>query len=268
MLRVGITLGSSAIMAPRYLVPAVKRAFEIIELLASRDAGSSISEIRRELHLPLSSVATIVYTLTDLGFLERDEQTSRYRLSVKMFGIARRALDRTDLVAQCHGLLEELVRTSNLTGHLAVLRGMESMYVDRISSEGLVQFQSYVGLRWPAHTSAVGKALLAFQSKGEMRRLLEGMSLRKMTPYTITSKRVLQKQLEQFRQRGYSWEVNEGEVGIGCVAAPVFDHRRQVVAAVSVTGTAHQIARARVPALGALVKRFARQMSVRLGWVA
>src|SRR5690242_458364 len=136
-------------MAARYLVPAVKRAFEIIELLATRDAGASISEIRRDLHLPLSSVATIVYTLADLGFLERDEQTSRYRLSVKMFGIARRALDRTNLVAQCRGLLEELVGTSNLTGHLAVLRGTESMYVDRVQGNGFVQFQSYVGMRWP-----------------------------------------------------------------------------------------------------------------------
>ena len=67
-------------MAQRYQVPAVKRAFEIIELLATRDAGAGISEIRRALQLPLSSVAAIVYTLTDLGFFERDERTSRYRL--------------------------------------------------------------------------------------------------------------------------------------------------------------------------------------------
>ena len=88
-------------MAQRYQVPAVKRAFEIIELLATRDAGAGISEIRRALQLPLSSVAAIVYTLTDLGFFERDERTSRYRLSVKLFGIARRALDRMDLVGRC-----------------------------------------------------------------------------------------------------------------------------------------------------------------------
>jgi IclR family transcriptional regulator, KDG regulon repressor len=252
-------------MAARYLVPAVKRAFGIIEWLATRDAGGSISEIRRELQLPLSSVATIIYTLADLGFLERDPEISRYRLSVKMFGIARRALDRTDLVAHCHGLLEELVRDSKLSGHLAVLRGTESMYVDRVQSDGFVQFQSYVGLRWPAHTSAVGKALLAFQPKPELRRLVQGMTLRKVTPYTITSKRLLQRQLGEIQGRGYAWELNEGEVGIGCVAAPIFDHRHQVVAALSLTGTAHQITRARIARLGSSVKRFARQMSVRLG---
>ncbi len=254
-------------MATRYMVPAVKRAFEIIELLARRDPGASISEIGRELGLPLSSVATIVYTLTDLGFLERDEQTARYRLSVKMYGIARRAMDRMDLVAQCHSLLEELVRTSRLTCHLAVLRGAESMYVDRMPGDGLVQFQSYIGMRWPVHTSAVGKALLAFQPKAELQRLLRGMTLKRVTPYTITSKRSLERELRETRRRGYSWELNEGEVGIGCVAAPVFNHRHEVVAALSLTGTAHQVSRARIPSLGSLVKRFAGRMSARLGSV-
>ena len=255
-------------MVQRYQVPAVKRAFEIIELLARQGEGSNISEIRRELQLPLSSVAAIVYTLTDLGFLERDEQTSRYRLSVKMFGIARCAQDRMELIAQCSSLLEELVQASKLTGHLAVLRGTESIYVDRVQSNGLLQFQSYIGMRWPAHISAVGKALLAFQPKAELKRLLKGITLTKATPQTITSKRLLERQLDEIRSRGYAWELNEGEVGVGCVAAPILDHRNQVVAAVSLTGTTHQITQARIGALASLVKRFAKQMSVRLGYKA
>jgi IclR family acetate operon transcriptional repressor len=252
-------------MVQRYLVPAIKRAFEIIQLLAKQDSGSSISEIHRVLHLPLSSAATIVYTLTDLGYLERDKETSRYRLSVKMFGIARHALDRVDLVAQCHGLLEELVRQSRLTGHLAVLRDTESMYIDRVRSDSLVQFSSYVGMRWPAHTSAVGKALLAFRPEPETERLLKEMTLKKITRYTITSKRVLEKQLRLFRRQGYAWELNEGELGMGCVAAPVFGLHHEIAAAISLTGTVHQITRAKIPALGALVRRYAQQMSARLG---
>jgi IclR family pca regulon transcriptional regulator len=81
-------------MAPRYMVPAIKRAFDIIERLANQGAGLSISELHRALRLPLSSVATIIYTLQELGYLERDEQTSRYYVTVKMFGIARQAVDR------------------------------------------------------------------------------------------------------------------------------------------------------------------------------
>ncbi len=252
-------------MAQRYQVPAIKRAFELIELLAGRDSGLTISEIHRLLRLPLSSAATIVYTLKDLGYLERDDETSSYHLSVKLFGIARRALDRMDLVSQCHGLLEEAVRESGLTGHLAVLRNAESMYLDRVQSDSFVQVTSYVGLRWPAHTSAVGKALLAFLPEPELKRTIKQMTLKKLTPHTITSRRVLARQLATFRRTGYTWEKNEGEMGLGCVAAPIFGPGHEVVAAMSLSGTTHQISKARIPALGNLAKKYVLQMSARLG---
>ncbi len=252
-------------MAQRYLVPAIKRAFEIIEFLAKQESGMGISDIRRILGMPLSSTANIVYTLTDLGFLERNESDSSYRLSVKLLGIARRAQDRLDLVTQCHGLLEDLVRETELTGHLAVLRDEQSMYIDRVPSNGMVQVNSYVGQRWPAYTSAVGKVILAFMPEAQLEKLLKKMALNKTTPYTITSRAALIKQFRTFRRLGYGWERNEGEVGLGCVAAPVFGPGQEVVAALSLTGTTHQISPARTPSLGNLAKRYAQQMSGRLG---
>ncbi len=255
-------------MVQRYLVPAVKRAFQIIEMLAKHDSGARISEIHRALSFPLSSAATIVYTLADLGYLERDPVTSCYRLSLKMFGIGRHALDRKGLAAECHGLLEELVRQTGLTGHLAVLQGTDSMYIDRVQSDSLVQLTSYVGMRWPLHTSAVGKALLAFRPEREMQSMLKNLTLRKLTPHTISSKAALEKQLRQFRKQGYTWELNEGERGMGCVAAPVFGARQELAAAISLTGTTHEITRAKIPSLGAQVMRFAEAMSVRLGAAA
>ena len=252
-------------MAKRYLVPAIKRAFDVLELLSTRPEGNGISEIRRALRLPLSSVATIVYTLTDLGFLERDERTSRYRLSAKLLGIGRRVLDQTSLVSQCHDLLCELVQETKLTGHLAVLRNTDSLYVDRVQGTGWVQFQSYVGMTWPAHTSAVGKALLAFQANAELRRLMRGLRMAKLTPFTITSKAALNKQLTQIRRMGYASELNEGEMGLGCVAAPLYDHRHHVTAALSLTGTVHQLEQANLASLGVLVMAYAQRMSARLG---
>src|SRR5690348_12478088 len=201
-------------MTRHYLVPAVKRAFEVIELLSKQDAGMSISEIHRALRLPLSSAANIVYTLNTLGYLERDEEDSRYLLSVKMLGVSRCALHRMDFLRRCHGLLEELVHKSGLTAHLAVMRGGESIYIDRVAHDGLVQFSSYVGMRWPAHSSAVGKALLAFLPDSELHRVLRQMRLTKVTPRTLTSRRALEAHLRSFRRLGYTWEMEEGEMGV------------------------------------------------------
>lgn len=252
-------------MRRQYLVPAAKRALEVIELLSKEVAGMSLSEIHRSLRLPLSSAANIVYTLQTLGYLERNLENSHYRLSLKMLSISQRLLGNMDIPGVCHGLLEDLVHQSGLTGHLAVLREGESIYIDRVGSDGLVQFSTYIGMRWPAHCSAVGKALLAFRGDAELRAVLQHLSLRRITPRSITSRRVLENQLRSFRRLGYTWETEEGETGVACVAAPVYCNRGQLVAAVSVAGTTQQIPKGRIKDVGALVKRYAQMMSARLG---
>jgi IclR family KDG regulon transcriptional repressor len=134
-----------------------------------------------------------------------------------------------------------------------------------VASEGLVQFSTYVGMRWPAHCSAVGKALLAFLGETELHNTLRHLSLHRFTPRTMTSRRVLERRLRSFRRLGYSWEMEEGETGVACVAAPLFGRRDQLVAAVSVAGTIQQIPRRRIKDVGATLKRYAQRMSARLG---
>jgi len=129
----------------------------------------------------------------------------------------------------------------------------------------LVQVSSYVGMRWPVHVSAVGKALLAFLPEPEVRETLRKLSLKRLTPSTITSRPLFAKQLRSFRRLGYAWEQNEGEIGLGCVAAPILGAHGEIIAAVSLTGTAHQVSKDKVSGLGALVKEYARQMSLRMG---
>jgi DNA-binding IclR family transcriptional regulator len=118
-----------------------------------------------------------------------------------------------DIVNRCHAVLEQALRESGLTGHLAVLRDGESMYIDQVQSDGFVQVSTYVGLRWPAHTSEVGKVLLAFLPGPRREKTLAGMKLKRLTPRTITSRSVLARQLASFLRTGYGWERNEGGWG-------------------------------------------------------
>ncbi len=249
----------------QYLVPAIKRCFDLIDLLTEKDNGLTVTEIHRALHLPLSSVAAILYTLQALGYVERDSSSSRYTLGQKLFSYAQRNNDHQDITVRCHALLEQLVSESGLTGHIAVMREGESMYVDRVPSSGLIQFSSYVGMRWPLHASGVGKALLAFLPEAELTQILKYLPLSKITQYTITVRQQLEKELRQFRRLGYAWEINEGEPGVACVAAPIFGEGGVLLAAVSVTGTTHHINDDRMRLLGPTVKKFADAMSTRLG---
>ena len=120
-------------------------------------------------------------------------------------------------------------------------------------------------MRWPLHASGVGKVLLAFMPDEELANILKYLPLNRITPHTTIVRQQLEKQLRQFRRLGYAWEVNEGEPGVACVAAPIFGDGDIAVAAVSVTGTTHQISEDRIPSLGQLVKKFANAMSSRIG---
>jgi IclR family acetate operon transcriptional repressor len=251
-------------MAKPYLVPAIKRAFQVIDLLARAEAGLTISDIHRMLKLPLSSAATILYTLEALGYLERDESSGRYMLGLRMLSFSRRVADQLNLVGRCQGLLEQLVQKSGLTGHLAVRRDGESIYVARVASPGLLQVSSYVGMRWPVYASAVGKALLAFLPEQERVRILRNLELRPITRHTITSLRTLEKQFRSFRSAGYTWEIGEGEAGVACVAAPVFGPDQDLIAAISVAGSTQQISRTNVRAIGSVVRSYAERISEKL----
>ncbi len=249
----------------QYLVPAIKRSFDIIDLLAQRDSGLTVSEVHRALRLPLSSVAAILYTLQALGYIEKHPGSSRYSLGLKLLSFSRRVADPLNIVSRCHEVLEQLAAQTGLTSHIAIMRDGESVYVDRVPGSGLIQFSSYIGMRWAIHASGVGKALLAFLPDEELTQILKYLPLTKITPNTITSKAHLRKQLDQFRRCGYTWEISEGEDGVACIGAPLFGPEGAVLAATSVTGTTHQITEEKIADLGTIVKKFAELMSARLG---
>ena len=253
------------VIKKQYLVPAIKRCFDLIDLLAEKEKGLTATEIHRALQLPLSSVTAILYTVCALGYVERDNETARYSLGTKLYSYSGRRNEQQDIVGRCHGLLEQLVAETGLTAHVAVLRDGESMYIDRVAASGLIQISSYIGMRWPLHASGVGKALLAFLPEEELAQTLNYLPLGKFTQFTVTVRSQLEKQLREFRNLGFAWEINEGEPGVACVAAPIFDGMGRPIAAVSITGTTHQINDERIASLGRTVKERAKAMSARLG---
>src|SRR5260370_25989920 len=193
-------------MPKTYLVPAIKRAFDIIHLLAKSEMGLTISQLHRTLKVPMSSTATILYTLENLGYVERDPGTSAYTQSMKLLRLSP-PIDKINLADRCHDLLTKLVAESGLTGHLAVLRDENSMYVDRVPASGLVQFSSYIGMMWPAYASRLGKVLLSYLPPETLNEKLASMKLRRITRATITSKTLIEKQLLKFSTLRYAWDI-------------------------------------------------------------
>jgi DNA-binding IclR family transcriptional regulator len=157
----------------------------------------------------------------------------------------------TDLHEACSPILDELRNATRETVQVAVLDGREVVYVERRESPQTLRLFGRVGHRNDAHCTSTGKLLLAYLPPARLQRELDGWVLVRKTPHTIVDLGALRTELEAIRARGWAENVNEAEMGVASIAAPIRNGLGEVVAAVSVAGPLQRLT-------GESLKRFAR----------
>lgn len=230
--------------APGGAIEILQRTFDVLGAFCQGNAKHlSLAEVARRSGLPKSTAHRILSSLVDLGAVERQAQA--YRLGLRMFEIGEHVPRKRDLREAALPFMEDLYEVTHETVHLAVLDGTEVLYIERIQGHHKQrQLASRVGGRLPAHCTGVGKALLAFTPDSAAAVVREA-NLRALTPYTITSPRLLLQELTAIRQTHISIDRDESAVGIHCVATPIVVGG-SAVAAMSVTGPADRISEDRV----------------------
>jgi len=151
------------------------------------------------------------------------------------------------------------------TVHLMMLDGQTGLYVDRIESPQRVRVASTVGFREFLHCSAVGKAILAHLPGARLEQVI-ARGLPRLTTRTITDPARLRQHLAVVARRGFAIDNEEGEAGIRCVGAPIFDHRSQGLAWVSVAGPAYRLPIGRLAGWGRRAREGAMAISAALGF--
>jgi DNA-binding IclR family transcriptional regulator len=157
----------------------------------------------------------------------------------------------TDLHEACSPVVDQLRNATRETVQVAVLDGREVVYVERRESPQTLRLFGRVGHRNDAHCTSTGKLLLAYLPPQRLEALLDGWVLARKTPHTIRDVETLRQELDRVRQRGWAENVNEAEMGVASVAAPIRNGLGEVVAAVSVAGPLQRIT-------NDSLKRFAR----------
>jgi DNA-binding IclR family transcriptional regulator len=160
--------------------------------------------------------------------------------------------------------LWELWRVTQETVNLAVLDGLDVVYIDCLESPHDFRLVSNAGTRAVLHRTALGKALLAFQPAEQRERLTKSLRFLAFTPNTLTSATQLSRQINSIRHAGYAVDNEESVLGLRCIAAPILDGRGIAVAAISISGPASRITPQKTPTLGEAVKSAAREVSVRI----
>lgn len=248
-------------------VPAVARAMDILELFLDGTQSMSAPQIMARTGLPRTTVHELVTTLTLRSYLAPvPEQPHRYRLGVRAFQLGSVYAERLDLAREGSSVAREVAEACDETVHLAVLDGVEVVYIAKVDSTHSVRMVSAVGRRLPAHCTAVGKMLLSGLSPEELAaRLPFDKPLAAMTPRSITSVGHLERELADVRRRGIAAESCESNPDVACVAAPVFDHDSRMVAAMSISVPISRWSPARQEAWAKLIADGAARLSTVLG---
>ena len=220
----------------RYNVRSVDRAMSILLALAD-GKRRTLTELSEDIGISTSTTFRLLASLAQYSFVDRDEETGRYRLGIACLELAR-AYQAGDTIRQAAmPELEALRDRTWETVHLALLDNMEIVYLDKVQGlHAIGLMSSRVGSHAPAYCTGVGKAMLAHVDPQLVRQHFERVGLKRFTDATLESIDALIEHLALVRQRGYALDNGEHESEVRCVAAPIFDRTGRAIAAISVSG--------------------------------
>ena len=231
-------------------VQSVDRALTILGILA-RLGEAGVTEIAAELGVHKSTAFRLVATLESHGMVEQNEERGKYRLGL-------------DVVQEARPICRKLAADSGETVNIAVLSDRSALYLDQVAGQSALQSHNWVGQHIPLHATSNGKVLLSGLSSDEVDSRLP--RLPSYTTDTVTSRARLRRELAEVRDQGYAVAVDELEVGLTAIAAPIRNAHGDVIASLSVSGPTFRLGEPRVKELVPVVQDAADEVSRRLGY--
>jgi DNA-binding IclR family transcriptional regulator len=218
----------------------MKKTMRVLDLFSLQRPEWGVSEAAKVLGFPKSTTSELMSALADQRLLSRSTK-GKYRLGWRLFELSQTLLDTTEFRVGARRVMEELVECWRETMHLAVLDGVQAVYVEKLEPTSAPKIEiTRAGARLPAQCSGVGKILLAHSEWEYVAERLEDQGMPALTPNSITTLEVLAEELEWVRERGYAYDHEEILIGLCCVGAPVYGPGGEVVAAVSFSVPAYR----------------------------
>lgn len=255
--------GNDSATLERYVIPNLRNACRILKLLAQTSEGAKAAEIARTLRIPVTTTLRIMATLQLEGFVRKGE--GRYELGPVLIQLGNASLAGTEIRTAALPVLERLTKRVAETSHLAIPCDNRSLIVAVQDSPHPLSASSRPGFLAELYCSSTGKTLLAFLHYPRFEELIGRTPLPKRTPHTLTTLAEIRREIELTRKRGYSLDDEEFHSGVRCLAAPIFDARGTVVAAIGITASTVRFTRDRIPEMAVAVKAAATELSLLMG---
>jgi IclR family transcriptional regulator, acetate operon repressor len=248
-------------------VQSVDRALSIIETLAEDDEGYRLSDLAVRTGLSTSTVHRLLATLEKRRFVQFDRYESKWHVGAQSFAVGATFARRRNFVAQAMPYLRKLRDLTRETANLAVVDDESIIVLTRIESREIMRSLTKVGGRVAMVASGVGKAVLATYSDQDVNAIIRRQGMPRLTEKSIVRPSELFKELQTVRRQGYAVDDEEARMGLRCVAAVVYNDCGEPLAAISVSGMTSRVTDDRLPALGAIVREVAVELTLALGGI-
>ncbi len=245
-------------------IKSLDRAMEVLERL-SEMTGATLSQLASDLGQSPASVYRVLFTLEARGIVDFETGPQTWHIGAGAFLIGSRFLRRTSLVERARPVLRSLMEATGETANLGIEQSGQVLFVSQVETLATIRAFFPPGTVSPMHASGIGKALLAQRGAGQVARILEEHGLERFTEHTFVAPDALLADLVGTRKRGYSVDAEEKNIGMRCVAAPIFDVHGEAVAGISVSGPSSRIPLDAIPGLGAQVIAAAREVTQGIG---
>ncbi|MFN3207445.1 MAG: HTH-type transcriptional regulator BhcR [Roseovarius sp.] len=248
-------------------IKSLDRAMEVLDYV-SQHQGKALSELATEMDQSPATLYRVLVTLETRGLVEFDPEEQAWHIGSQAFIIGARFLRRTTLVERARPVLRRLMEVTGETANLGVETSGQVLFVSQVETHASIRAFFPPGTLSQMHASGIGKALMAEMDDARLTRLLNNQPLTAYTEHSITDADKLRSELALTRSRGYAIDGEEKNIGMRCIAAPVFDFNNEPVAGLSVSGPTSRVGTGDIDRLSAAVMQAATDLTKAIGGVA
>lgn len=236
---------------------SVEKAFSIIEIMAQEKRSMKLQEISKKAQLPQATTLRLLYTLMTLGYVTQDSVTSLYSLTLRFSYIGHRVESQLDIRSLIKPFLIEIARECGEAACLSILDSDELLYIDTVDSQdNILTAAQRIGKRAPLYCTGAGKIYLSHMPEKELNHYLNHHTLTQLTSHTITTEAELRSELNTIQKEGVAYDNEECELGVKCIAFPIYDYKGNIAATASVSGPINRMTSERLDMIHEKMTRY------------
>jgi DNA-binding IclR family transcriptional regulator len=220
----------------KYSIQAVENALNVLEQFQGKKAELGITELSQNLGLHKNNIFRLLATLENRGYIEQNKINEHYRLGIKSLELGRAFLSHTGLIKVAVQKLEELSNKVNETVYLSIMKKQQVLFIEDWEAKRALRVASRIGERLSPLCTATGKVFLAYASEEQRKSIIDANEFIKYTDNTIMTEEEYVKELAEVEKNGYAIDNQEKDLGVICIAGPIFNYNNDVVASISISG--------------------------------